>query len=146
MPPRGRRRRVPTTRQRCDGLRRVKLGNEAAAFAHQHGGGLAVMRVGAGDEGVAALDLVDEAMSLEEIQRAVDGDGGRAGPAAGHPLDDVIGAHRRMTLGHAVQHVAALAGQARAAPLAGALGARQEFGRTMGMIVLGGGEAHFVII
>ena len=133
--------------QRFEDLRRIEFGHRGrTVLADQQRGRLAVMRVGAGDEGVAALDLVDEAMRLEEVQRPVDGDGCRPGALARHALDDVVGTHGRMALGHAVQHVAALAGEAGAAPLAGALRPGQEFGRAMGVVVVGRREAHPVII
>ena len=51
--------------------RRVEFLHQPAGLADQHGGRLAVMRVGAGHEGVTALDLVHKAMRLEEIQRPV---------------------------------------------------------------------------
>jgi hypothetical protein len=59
---------------------------------------------------------------------------------ARHALDDVIGAHRRVTFRHAVQNVAALAGEARAPPLAGALGTRQKFRGAILMVVVWHGE------
>ena len=72
--------------------------------------------------------------------------GAGRGPWLGHALDDVIGADGGMALGHAVQDVAALAGQSAAAPLAGALGPGRQFGGAVGVVMVGGGKGHIVII
>ena len=65
-----------------EGFRHVELGDHAASLADEECRGLALMGMRAGDKGVAAFDLVDEAMGQEEIERAIDGDGRRPRPLA----------------------------------------------------------------
>jgi hypothetical protein len=49
---------------------RLELGHGAAAVAHQEHGLALMLAVAAGDKGVAALDLVNEAVGGEKIERA----------------------------------------------------------------------------
>ena len=99
-----------------------------------------------GDEGVAALDLVDQAVGQQKIKCPVDGNGCRPRPVGGHPFDDVIGAHRRMALGYAAEHVAPLAGQAAAAAGTGPFGPGDQVGGAMAVIVAGVEKHHNVTV
>src|SRR4051812_15377914 len=93
--------------ERRRNLQRGGFADRAAALAnkkhHQVAG-----RVGmnAGDEGVAALDAVDETVLTQELQGAVDGDWRRAGPLRRQPLHDLIGADGLMAGEQGRQHVA----------------------------------------
>ncbi len=62
--------------------------------------------VDAGDEGVAALDAMDEAVLAQKIERTVDRD--RRGPCAGgrRAVDDLVGAERLVALEQNLQHLA----------------------------------------
>jgi hypothetical protein len=51
-----------------------------------------------------------------------------------------------MPLRHAGENIAPLPGELAAAPLAGALGPRNEIGRAVGMVVVGVKKCHTVII
>jgi hypothetical protein len=64
----------------------------------------------AGDEGVAALDAVDEAVVAEKIERAVDRDRCRT-PMPGESLDDLVGAERAVGVQQRLEHVAAHRGE-----------------------------------
>src|SRR5260221_10624654 len=125
---------------------RVELGYRTAGFADEKGRGLALVGVGTGNVGVPAFDLVDKSMGEQEIEPPVDGDRRGPRPMLGHPLDDVIGPHRRMAPRHAGENIAALARQLRAPPRTGPLGPRNQIGGAMGMVVVRLGEGHNVII
>src|SRR5262245_22638497 len=62
--------------QRCHAGRRLELGHGAAAVADQEHGLALMLAMAAGDKGVAALDLVNEAVGGEKIEGAVDRHGG----------------------------------------------------------------------
>ena len=104
------------------------------------------MGMGTGHEGIAAFDLVDEAVGEEKIKATIDRDRGGPWAMLGHALDDVIGAHRCMALSHGTKDFAALAGQFAAAPLASALGPGNQVSGAMGMVMVGVKEGHVVII
>ena len=125
---------------------RIKFGNCAAGLADQQGCGLALMGMRASDEGIAAFNLVDEAMSQEKIKGAVDRDGCRAGAVLRHPLDNVIGADGGMALGYGAKNFTALASEFAAAPFTGALGPCNKVGSAMGVIMVRVKERHIVII
>ena len=84
------------------------------------------MIVDAGDEGVAALDAVDQAVVAQEVERAVDGD--RRGPAAGRrgAVDDLVGAERLVAFEQDFEHLAAQRRQPLRALRAQRLGMRQR--------------------
>jgi len=104
------------------------------------------MSVGTGHKGIAAFNLVDETVGEQKIKGAINRDGCRAGPMLGHAFDNVIGANGGMALGDGAQDFAALAGQFASAPLAGALGPRNEVSGAMGMVMMGVKEGHAVIV
>ena len=104
------------------------------------------MGMGTGHKGIAAFDLVDEAMGEKKIQSPVNRDRRRARAMLGHALDYVVGADGGMALGHGTQDFAALAGQFAASPLAGALGPGNQVGGAMGMVMVGVKKGHIVII
>src|SRR5262245_31584255 len=58
---------------------RLELGHGAAAVADQKHGLAFMLAMAAGDKGVAALDLVNEAVRGEKIEGAIDRHGGRPG-------------------------------------------------------------------
>jgi len=96
----------------------------------------------AGDECVAAFDLVHQPMRQEEVERAIYGDRRRAWAVGGHALDDFIGTSSLVALRHTVEHVSALRRQLRPAALTDALGPPHQIGSAMIMIVTGIGEGH----
>ena len=95
--------------------------------------GIVVVR--AGEEGVAALDTMHEALLHQEIERPVNGDRRRARDALGQFLDHVVGAERTMRRQQSFQHVAADRRKALAALLADRFGMRDCVRGTAGMIV-----------
>src|ERR1700722_5284675 len=75
----------------------------------------------AGRIGIAALDLVDEAVLEEEVERAIDGRRrDRFALAPRELVDDRVGAERRRTFGQNGQNLAAQRGQMKTLPVAGA--------------------------
>jgi len=74
----------------------IRFDDVAAAFADQKGDRrLARVAVAAGEIGVARREPMDEAVFEQKIQRAIDGDRGRAFPRdLGDPVDQIIGAER----------------------------------------------------
>ena len=94
----------------------------------------------AADEGVEAVDTVDEAFPAQELERAVDC--GRGHPAAlvGQPLHDLVGADRGVALPDCLQHAAAQLGQAQAALRADRLGLDEGVAHAARMVVRGDGE------
>ena len=127
-------------------LRRVQFGDRPAALADEERRRLPLMRMRAGDIGIAALDLVHEAVRQQKIKRPVDRDGSRARAMPGHPVDEFVGAGRRMALSDAGEHVAPLRRQPGSAPPAKTLGARDQIFRTMTMIMTGIGKRHGPIL
>ena len=63
--------------------------------------------VHAGDECVAALDSVHEALLAQEIERAIDGNRRRPRTPRRQPVDQLIGAKRGMAGEQRLQHAAA---------------------------------------
>lgn len=127
-------------------FRRIEFRHGAAGLANQQCRGLALMGMGTGHKGIAAFDLVDEAVGEEEIKSAVNRDGCRAAAMLGHALDNVVGANGGVTLRDGAQNFTALAGQFAAAPLAGALGPGDQIGGAVGVVMVGVKEGHTVII
>jgi 3-hydroxybutyrate dehydrogenase len=97
-----------------------------------------VMR--AGDEGVEGFEAMDEALLLEEIQRAIDRDGGRGTTRfLAHRLDEIIGAEWLLAFNKRFQNQTALRREARAIAMAGILCRAQHRIRAVvrvGMIVM----------
>src|SRR5271170_469041 len=74
-----------------------RLADRAATLADEKDDEIITsMIVHAGDEGIAALDAVDEAVVAQEIERAIDRDRRRAGVAR-QVIDDLVGAERLVT-------------------------------------------------
>src|SRR5262249_55799810 len=94
-----------SARQRRADRVRGRLADGTAALAdqeHHHAAGAVV--VAAGDEGVAALDAVREALLEQEVERPIDGDRRRAPTALVlEALDQLIGADRLMSAGQGLQ-------------------------------------------
>src|SRR5437660_9527305 len=91
---------------------RRRLTDRTAALAdekhHRRIGGVIV---DAGEEGVAALDPVHEALDGEKIQRAVNRDRRRSGPARCDEIDDLVGAERLVARGEDLEYMATHRGQ-----------------------------------
>ena len=104
------------------------------------------MGMGTGHKGVAAFNLMDEAVGQEKIQGTVNRDGSRARAMFGHALDNIIGANGGVALGHGSENIAPLSGQFAAAPLAGALGPGDQIGRAMAVVMVWVKKGHIVII
>src|SRR5438067_1255980 len=85
-----------------------RLADGTAALADQEHDEVVVpgVIVHAGDEGIAALDAVDEAVVAQKIERAIDRDRCRA-PLPGESFDDLVGAERTVTVEQRFEHVAA---------------------------------------
>src|SRR4029079_19505862 len=79
-------------------FRRIELGDRAAPLADEERRRRSFMRMRARNIGIAAFDLVHQPVSQQEVERAIDGDGGRPRPAARHPIDDLISPTRRAAL------------------------------------------------
>ena len=95
---------------------------------------MAMAGIGASDIGVQALELVDQALFEQEIQRAVDGGRGGAGARRLEAVEQRIGTDRGIGVEHQFQHLAAQRREGRATAQAGGLGflegslARRNFG------------------
>src|SRR5690606_7447794 len=103
---------------------------------------LRAVGVVAGDEGVDRLQLVDEAVGQQEVQRAVHR-GRRVGAhalAGAHLVEQVVRLHRAPRLGDQAQHPRPDRGQAQPALLAGALDGAHEAARVVYMVA--GGDAR----
>ena len=111
-----------------------RLADGTAALADQeHDEIVAAVIMHAGDEGVAALDAVDEAVVAQKIERAVDRDRRRA-PMPGEALDDLVGAERAVAVQQRLEHLAAHRGE----PLrAGAHSARVRMRAGAASVVVG---------
>jgi hypothetical protein len=113
-----------------------RLADHAAALADQeHHEVAAGVIVDAGDEGVAALDAVHEAVVAQEVERAVDGDRRRARAGRGGAVHDLVGAERLVALEQDLQHLAAQRRQPLRAPGAQRLGVGQRVGGAAAMVV-----------
>src|SRR3954469_11243305 len=74
---------------------RRRFADRAALLADQeYHRRVARVIVDAGEERVAALDAMHEALRGEKIERAIDGDRGGARPARRNRVDDLVGADR----------------------------------------------------
>ena len=124
----------------CENIGSIEFGNRAAVFANEKGRRSSFMGMRAGDESVAAFDLVDKTVGLQEIKGAINRDGGGANTVLGHSLDHIISARRRMALRHAGQHITALPGELAAPPGTGALSPGDQIGSAIGVVVVGFGE------
>ena len=89
-----------------------RFADGAAAFADQKHHKVAVgVIVHAGDEGIAALDAMDEAVVAQKIERPVNRDRRRAGVVR-KPFDNLVGAERPVACQQRFQHLAAYRRQA----------------------------------
>lgn len=76
-----------------DGVRSGLVDPATGLTNHENDGFAGAMGRGAGNEGVEALEPVDEALRPQKIERAVDGNRGwRFLAIGGNPLDQIIGA------------------------------------------------------
>ena len=122
----------------------------AAALADQEIAAMRMLRLGAADKGVAALDAMDQPLFDQEVERAIDGR--RRHPAtltigfagAGQLVDEFVGADRSMALPDQGQNLTAQLGQPGAALAAHDVGRRQRIGHAMGVVVLMSGKAFSV--
>jgi hypothetical protein len=131
--------------QRCKHRPAGHFSHHAAAFTDEQNGPLIRMAMAAGHIGIAAFDLVDKPMGLQEIQRPIDADGSRCWPLfAFHPRHDFIGTDRLMALGEMPQHIAPQSRQPRATAGANTLSPFQHGAGTGGMVMAGIGKGVFV--
>ena len=72
----------------------VALFNLVAAFTDEKLGQLAIMLMGAGDESVQGFIPVDQSVTGQKFQRAIDGRGFRAANIRMKLIDQIIGLHR----------------------------------------------------
>ena len=77
-------------------------------------GVVGVVGIDAGDEGVQALDLVDQALFHQEIQRAVDCGRHGAFVLGLQPVEELVGGGRAVRIQDQLQHLSAQRGQLRA--------------------------------
>ena len=89
----------------------------------------------AGDEGVAAFDAMHQPLLAQEIERAIDGDRRRPRALLGQPVDQLIGAERRMAGQQRFQHPAADRRQLFLVRGAGRLGVRDGVAGAAVMVV-----------
>jgi hypothetical protein len=132
--------------QRLKNRGNIQLRDQTAMIADEQSCGTTVMRMRARDKCVTALHLVNKPMRLEKIQRTVNRDRRRPWAVTSHPLDNVIGPDGRMALGNAAEDLATLLSEASPATRAGALGTRQQVSCALGVVVVWGGNIHFVTI
>ncbi len=125
---------------------RIKFCDNAAILADQQRRRLALMGMGAGNEGIAAFDLVHEAMGEQEVQRTVDCNRCRPIALQGHALNNVVGANGCVTLRHAGENIAALAGKLAAAPFTGALSPGDQVRGAVAVVMVGIQKSHDVIV
>ncbi len=92
----------------------------------------------AADEGVEALDTMDEALGEQEIQGAVDGGGLAATGQAAQAVQQGVGADRLGGLQDEAEDVAADGGEADAAAGTGRLGTGQAGGQGWSWLGLSG--------
>ncbi len=105
------------------------------------------MVVRAGEEGVAALDAVNEAILHQEIERAIDGNRCRARHRLRELVDHLIGTERAVARQQRLQHVAPDRGEFLAAARTDLFGMGHRVRGATAVIVVGGrkcrlGEAH----
>jgi len=98
------------------------------------------MGMHAGNEGVAALDPVNEGVFTQELERAIDRDGRRTGSARGKPFHNLIGAQRPVAHQERRQNVPPHRGQALASLDAARLRERHGIGRAAGVVMTGVGK------
>src|SRR6185437_14355176 len=138
------RREAGRARGAADGLghrRRRRFADRAAFLAdEEHHGIAAGVIVHAGDEGVAALDAVHEALLAQEVERAVDRDRRRPAAVVGEAVDQVVGAERLVTGEQRLQHRPADRRQALVARLAERLGVRDRVTGAAAVVMTGGRE------
>ncbi len=119
--------------------------DHAASFTNEQHRALIGMPMIARDIGIAAFNLVNKPMRLQEIQRSVDADGRRGQPLlALHPCHNFIGPDGLMALGQMAQHIAPQRGKPRATAGANALGPFQHGARAGGMVMAGIRKGMFV--
>src|SRR6266404_2110667 len=133
-------------RRRVEALRHGGRGNFAngtAMIADQerhHRGFVMIMR--AGEEGVAALDSVNEAVLHQKIERAVDRDRRRPRHRLGEFVDHLIGAERAVARQQRLQHLAPDWGEFLRPPRADLLSMRHRFRSAAAVIVVGRGKCR----
>ncbi len=123
----------------------ISLFHAVATLANEQRRWPLAMLMQAGDKSVAAFNLVHQPVRAQEFQRPVNRHWRMAHAFLRHLVDNVIGADGAMVLGHAAQDVAPLLGQPRAALDAHPLGAGDEVGLAMAVVMRSGGK-HGVII
>jgi hypothetical protein len=96
--------------------------------------------VHAGDERIAALDAMDEAVLAQKLERAIGGNRRRPRALQREPLDDLVGAQRLVTSQQRGQHLAADGGETLATLRAQRLGHGHGVGRAAIVVMVGGGE------
>ena len=99
-----------------------------------------VMR--AGEEGIAALDPVDEAVLHQKIERAVDRDRRRPRHRFGEFVDHLIGAERAVARQQRLQHLTPDRGEFLRPPRADLLRMRHRFRGAAAVIVVGRGKCR----
>ena len=118
-----------------------RLADRAALLADQKNHRrVARMIVDAGEERVAALDAMHEALRGEKIERAIDRDWCRTRPARRDRVDDLVGADRLVACGEHFQHVPAHRRQTLAALRTQRLGVLQRIRRAAAVVMVGGGK------
>ena len=99
-----------------------------------------VMR--AGEESIAALDPVDEAVLHQEIERAVDRDRRRPRHRLGEFVDHLIGAERTMARQQRLQHLTPDRGEFLRPPRANLFRMRDRFRSAAAVIVVRRGKCR----
>lgn len=105
----------------------LEFGDLAAGAADEELRGVVVVLIGdAPDEGGQTFELVDEALFLEEFERAVDGGRGGAVAGAAKLVEQVVGAGRCVAVEDQAENLAAEVGQTDASAIADQAGAGQQ--------------------
>ena len=120
----------------------MQLGDLAATPAQEEGGVVRLVGHGAADEGVQAVDAMDEAVAHQKIQGAVDGRRSDAVALGAEGGQNVVGADRPMADPDDFEDAAADGGQAGMGIGADALGAGQGIRDAVTVVVADGGLGH----
>src|ERR1700730_2328774 len=137
----------PRPRAEADAARRLRkiaserarghLGDALAALAQKKEDDLVrLVPVDAGEKRVLAFDTVGEAFGEQKIERAIDRHRRDRLPRFFQPLDDLIGAERRMAFRERLQDPAAKRGEPHSPRVAGLVGARERIGDAALMVVI----------
>ncbi len=113
----------------------VLLEDVAALIADQQDGLVRLLRVFTADEGIEALDAVDQALFEQEVERSVDGGGLYLFAVSGETFDQVIGLGGLVAGPDLAQYMAPDGRQARAGTGADCLGAGE--GIVDALVVMG---------